>query len=260
MEIFDILEVKEDQAIIKYLLSIVDVQNINSICDYGCGDGRILKKIEKELPFGKRYIGIDNWSNEHNSNKIPDDEEFIKFVDNGSSSIGEFIESNQYDLVYSSFALHHFRFPIKELKRLECLVAPEGYLILVDLYPDYTDAEKIAANVLHFNSQMMNALKGDYHHVPYTKEEIRDLLLSLNLEIVKQKVINVEINKKELADYKLSFPERLKKSADKVFLDNLSDPVLLEVFKSTLQLIRDVINKYGAVPNNLLVTTAKKMN
>ena len=47
MEIFDILEEKEDQAIIKCLMSTVDKQNINSICDYGCCNGRILKKIKK---------------------------------------------------------------------------------------------------------------------------------------------------------------------------------------------------------------------
>ena len=51
MKILDILEEKEDQAIIKYLISMVDKQNINSICDYGCGNGRILKKNKKKGCF-----------------------------------------------------------------------------------------------------------------------------------------------------------------------------------------------------------------
>ncbi len=54
--------------------------------------------------------------------------------------------------------------PIKELKRIERLVAPEGYLILIDMFRDFTDMEKIADNVHFFNSKMMMmALRGDYH-------------------------------------------------------------------------------------------------
>jgi ubiquinone/menaquinone biosynthesis C-methylase UbiE len=262
MEILDILEQKEDQAIIKYLMSTVEKQNINSICDYGCGDGRILKKIKKKLPSRIKYTGIDFWSNKYSKKIMPEDEESINFIDNGSPEIDEFIENNHYDLVFSSFALHHFRLPVKELKRIECLVAPEGYLILIDMFRDFTDVEKIADNVIFFNSKMMmTALRGDYHRIPYTKEETCDLLLALDVEITDQKVVDVEITEKELAEFKTTVPEWYKIKAEKEYQDDVSNnrhPALMDVFKSVQQLSTDLINRYGTTPDSLLVTTAKK--
>jgi ubiquinone/menaquinone biosynthesis C-methylase UbiE len=263
MEILDILEEKEDQAIIKCLMSTVDKQNINSICDYGCGDGRILKKIKKKLPSKIRYTGIDFWSNEYCKKIMPENEESINFIDNGNPEIDEFLENNHYDLVFSSFALHHFRLPVKELKRIEHLVGPEGFLILIDMFRDFTDVEKIADNVYFFNSKMMMmALRGDYHRIPYTKEEICDLLLALDMEITDQKVVDVEVTEKELAEFKTSAPERYKIKAEKEYQDDVSKnrhPALMDVFKSTQQFTTDLINRYGTTPDSLLVTTAKKM-
>lgn len=100
MEILDILEEREDEAIINCLMSLVDQHNIDSICDYGCGDGRILKKIKITLPSGIRYTGIDFWSNEYSKHIMPENEECINFIDNGSPEIDEFIEHNHYGLVF----------------------------------------------------------------------------------------------------------------------------------------------------------------
>jgi len=264
MEIFDILEEKEDQAIIKCIMSTVDKQNINSICDYGCGDGRILKKIKKKLSPKIRYTGIDFWSNEYGKKIMPENEESVNFIDNGGPEIDEFLKNNHYDLVFSSFALHHFRLPIKELKRIEHLVARKGTLILIDMFRDFTDVEKIADNVHFFNSKMMMmALRGDYHHIPYTKEETCDLLLALDMEIIDQKVVDIEITEKELAEFKTSIPEKHKIRAEKEYQDDVSKnrhPALMDVFKSVQQFTADLINRYGTTPDSLLVTTAKKMS
>ena len=263
MKILDILEEKEDQATIKYLISMVDKQNINSICDYGCGNGRILNKIKKRLLFGIKYTGIDFWSHEHCESIMPENEEYINFIDNGIPEIEEFIENNHYGIVFSSFALHHFRLPVKELKRIERLVAPEGYLILIDIFRDYTDVEKIADNVFFFNSKvMMMALRGDYHHIPYTKEETCDLLLALDMEITDQKVVGLETTEKELDEFKTSVPEWYKIKAKNEYQDDVSKnrhPALMDVFESVQQLTTNLINKYGTTPDSLLITTAKKM-
>ncbi|MDY6790412.1 MAG: class I SAM-dependent methyltransferase [Thermodesulfobacteriota bacterium] len=262
MEILDILEEKEDRAIINCLMAAVDKPNIRSICDYGCGDGRVLKKIKKRLPSGIRYTGIDFWSNEYSNHTIPEDEESINFIDNGSPEIDEFLENNHYDLVFSSFALHHFRLPVKELKRMERLVAPEGVLVLIDMFRDYTDIEKIADNVNFFNSKMMMmALRGDYHRIPYTREETCDLLLALDMEITDQKVVAVDITEKELAEFKRLAPEWYKKKAEKEYQDDVSKnrhPAFLDAFRKVQQFTMDLIDRYGTTPDSLLVTTAKK--
>jgi len=195
---------------------------------------------------------------------MPENEESIIFIDNGSPEIDEFIEQNHYGLVFSSFALHHFRLPIKELKRIERLVTPEGTLILIDMYRDFTDMEKIADNVNFFNSKMMMmALRGDYHRIPYTKKETCDLLLALDMEILDQRVVEVEITETELTEFKTSVPKRYKIKAEKEYQDDVSKnrhPALLDVFKSVEQFTTELINRYGTTPDNLLVTTAKKIS
>ncbi len=261
MDIFDRLEEQEDLSIINYMKSLLDIKNINSICDYGCGDGRLLRKIEKVIPAGGKYTGIDNWSDAYASNKIPDDEGFYNFLNNANPDFEKFIEGNQYDLVYSKFALHHFRSPIKELKRLESLTAPGGNIVIIDMYRDCADEKKTVDNVLFFNAQMIRALKGDYHHVPYTKEETCDLLLVMDAEIIDQEVIFIETSEKEKVEYKLAMAEINREMAEKADLEDSSKnghKILMEVLKSTLQYNLDLVNTYGVTPMNVLITTIKK--
>jgi ubiquinone/menaquinone biosynthesis C-methylase UbiE len=264
MEILDIIEEREDQVIIQCLMSAVDKYHITSICDYGCGDGRILKKIKTKLASGIRLAGIDFWSSEYSKNIMPENEESINFIDNGSPGIDEFIERNHFDLVFSSFALHHFRLPIKELKRIERLVAPKGTLILIDMFRDFADVKKIADNAYFFTSKMMMmALRGDYHRIPYTKQETSDLLLALDMEIIDQEIIELEITEKELNEFKTMVPEWYKSKAENEYQDDVSQnrhPALLDVFKSVQQFNTDLMNTYGTTPDNLLITIAKKMS
>ena len=146
---------------------------------------------------------------------------------------------------------------------MEHLVARKGTLIIIDMFRDFTDIEKIADNVNFFNSKMMMmALRGDYHRIPYTKEETCDLLLALDMEITDQKVVEVEITEKELAEFKTSVPEWYKTRAEKEYQHDVSEnrhPALMDVFKAVQQLTTDLINRYGTTPDSLLVTTAKKM-
>ena len=255
--------VKPHDITILFTISILEKFTPGSLFDYGCGDGRVLKKIKKRLPSGIRYTGIDFWSNEYSKRTIPEDEESINFIDNGGPEIDELLENNHYDLVFSSFALHHFRLPVKELKRTERLVAPEGVLVLIDMFRDYTDIEKIADNVNFFNSKMMMmALRGDYHRIPYTREETCDLLLALDMKITDQKVIDVDITEKELAEFKRFAPEWYKKKAEKEYQHDVSKNrhlAFLDVFRTVQQFTTDLIDRYGTTPDSLLVTTAKKM-
>ena len=114
-----------------------------------------------------------------------------------------------------------------------------------------------------FNSKMMMmALRGDYHHIPYTKEETCDLLLALDIEITDQKVVGLETTEKELDEFKTSVPEWYKIKAKNEYQDDVSKnrhPALMDVFESVQQLTTNLINKYGTTQDSLLITTAKKM-
>ncbi len=107
----------------------------------------------------------------------------------------------------------------------------------------------------------MSSIRGDYHRIPYTKEETSDLLLALDVEILDQKEMILELNEKELIEFQTSIPELYKETAEKEFQDESKDrhSTFLDVFNSCQQLTGDLINRYGTTPDNLLVTTTKKL-
>jgi len=261
MEIFEKLEEKEDQLILDFLATILDKNNISSICDYGCGDGRVIKLLKEKYPDTIKYAGIDFWSNEFSSKEIPENEDQINYVDNGSRNIGKFIETNSFDIVFSSYALHHFRLPIKELKRMENLISPNGFLILFDIYKDYTDEKAVADNVFFGHSQIMTAMRGNYHRIPYTEDEVRDLLLALDMKFTEQKILELNLTDKELEQYADAIPVWMKDVAEKkVSEDKLNNvhPDIMDVFKSSKEFTSKLMKRYGSKPNNLLVTVSKK--
>ncbi len=103
MEIFEKLEEKEDQLILDFLATILDKNNISSLCDYGCGDGRLIKLLKDKYPNTIKYTGIDFWSNKFSNKEMPENEDQINFIDNGSVNIDEFIEPHCFDIVFSSY-------------------------------------------------------------------------------------------------------------------------------------------------------------
>jgi len=261
MDIFDILVEKEDQIIMDHLATLINPDHTLSICDYGCGDGRMLKKLCHGFPPGIRYTGIDNWSDETNKSSIPNNEKAILYVDNTQPDYDIFLENHQFNLVYSSYALHHFRYPVQELKRLEKLVAPGGHLVLVDMYRDYTDPEKLAENVILFNAQMTTSFRGGYHRVPFTGKEISDLLLALDMETIEQKVSRLGVTQDELQEYQKAVPLWYTGKLKNEYTDDQEEnrhPAFMDLFESAGKLTGSIIDSYGANPDHLLITTLKK--
>ncbi len=261
MKIFEELEEKEDQLILTFLATILTKNNIKSICDYGCGDGRILKLLKDKYPNTIKYTGIDFWSSEFSNKEMPDSEAQIDFLDNGSPNIGKFLETNCFDIVFSSYALHHFRFPIKELKRMESLISPNGFLVLFGIYRDYTDEKIVADNVFFCHSQMMMAMRGSYHRIPYTKDEISDLFLALDMKFTEQRILKLKLTDKELEQYSDAVPVWMKEVAEKALKEDESKnvhPDIMDVFKSSREYTAKLMKRHGSTPNNLLVTAARK--
>ena len=261
MEIFEKLEEKEDQLILDFLATILDKNNISSICDYGCGDGRIIKLLKDKYPNTIKYTGIDFWSSEFSNKEMPENEDQINFIDNGSPNISKFLETNCFDIVFSSYALHHFRLPIKELKRMEGLINPNGFLILFDIYRDYTDEKTVADNIFFCHSQMMMAMRGSYHRIPYTKDEISDLFLAIDMKFTDQRILEVKLTDKELEQYTDAVPVWMEEVAEKDLKEDESKNIhidIMNVFRSSRRFTAELMKRHGSTPNNLLVTVARK--
>lgn len=261
MKIIDIIETYEDQIILNTVLSLAKKEKINSICDYGCGDGRILRSIKKQVSEGKTLTGIDIWSNPESEKEKPLDEG-INYIDGLSDGFDDFVEKKLFDLVLSTFTLHHFRLPVKEISRMCSLLKPGGYLVMIDMFRDYTDMNKVADNVFFYTSQMMMmAIKGKFHRAPYTLPETSDLLSNQNLEIISQDIVKIGLTSTEVEQFENEIVEmrssRLKQIREEDE-EKGAHSAILDSYEHISYMTESLFDKYGTSPDDLLVTIAQK--
>ena len=262
MEIIEILEAKEDSIIMSHLSESIAQHKVTSICDYGCGDGRLLGKLHERFPDLVNLAGIDSWSDETCIREKPV-EGTIEYIDNTSEEFIGFLHKSSFDLVFSTFALHHFQFPMQELKRMEALLAPGGELVLIDMYRDYRDVESIVDNVSFYNNQMLiSSLKGLFHRIPYTREEVADLLLALDVVLIDQSIADLDLTEEEVKLFKSEMPKRREASAREQRLKDQQsglNPVFLDVQERIHQMVAEFCQKYETKPDDLLITRARKV-
>ena len=100
--------------ILSKILPIITSNNYKTICDYGCGNGEILEKLQKEIP-NLNLFGIDYF--EKYKIKKPQNS-IVKYVDRGNKKFPDLQKENKFDMIFSSFALHHFQYPVSEIQLL----------------------------------------------------------------------------------------------------------------------------------------------
>ncbi len=181
--------------ILTKLMPMIETYKIKNICDYGCGDGELLEKLntqKKDLSL----TGIDYFSKFGDKNP-QNNKSDISYIDRESAEYEKLSELNKFDMVLSTFALHHFQYPIGELQLLTDLVKSGGYLVFVDLVFQTDNQAKIAKNISSYIEEMGLAIKGHYHRHHYTLEEVKDLIKAIPVEIVTAEEITNELTEEE---------------------------------------------------------------
>lgn len=204
------------------IFEIIEKYNITSIIDYGCGTGERLHKIRKNSSKDLELFGVDVFGRWEDVDKVLLNGDSIKFIDRDSVDFDMFFSSKKCDLVITTFALHHFRYPVKELKMIESLLAPNGYLFIGDMSicnrPEYVN-ENISICVGDFLSSM----RGVYHRRNYTLEEAQDIIQAIDVNLVESRFYEIEQDEKQLV---IDSTNRSKK------LENLINRMDLEKYPS----------------------------
>ncbi len=211
MSILDKYKSRCDEVIFAELCNFIKKHNVKTICDYGCGDGELLNKLITEYPETLSCVGVDCWNIYGDESPKPSDTKSIQYLDNSIASFKNDMEEKGFDLVISTFALHHFKLPIGELRKIESFANTNGYIFLVDMMTKYED-EFITTNILWLHDYAYLNLINEYHGVPYTKEQMKDLAGALDCDLVEIKEMDFDFTQEDEREFSDYFLENSKKA------------------------------------------------
>lgn len=189
-----------DNFINRKLMDLIKGQRIGSICDYGCGSGELLRRLRERVSPECRLVGVDyflRWPVDSRPGLV----DGVQFIDRESDEFKALLTTNRpdekFDLVISSFALHHFRLPVTEMGNLRALSASQGRLLVIDFgFENKSDSETVK-NITSFAGEMLAAFRGKFHRHHYTLEEALDLFKAIPVQIIDSGEVRLAISDDE---------------------------------------------------------------
>ena len=241
-----------NKFILSKILPIISKNKCITICDYGCGNGELLEKLQKENQ-NLNLFGIDYF----NKFKIETPKNTtVKYVDRENDEFPKLQKDNKFDMIISTFALHHFQYPVSEIQLLSDLIKPNGFLIFIDFVFQNDSRSKITKNISSFIEEMGASIKGQYHRHHYTLAEAKDLLKAIPSEICEAfEEINElsEDDKKENSEHKLKRNSIIQKN-----IKEKAPDFWKEVWIPFFEQERILIEKNGIDYSSLFLIYAKR--
>lgn len=230
------------EHITKKVIELCKLHDIKSICDYGCGDGKLLSSLREHLE-NVRLIGVDCFDELEKLGQEKPTFDGIDFFDRDSAEFSKWIEGNQVDLVISLHALHHYEHPIQELKNIKKLLSLSGLLYAVD-FNFNVDDDFVKNSMNSLISESVAALARRYHRHPFTEKQAEDLLSAVFDNITSEDIFTIHDSKEDSFKYQKQNQERCIK-----FLDFIREKMenkfkldyLERIVEFQLQMSKDVL-------------------
>ncbi len=184
---------------------IIKSKKIKTVCDYGCGNGEFLDSLQKENPE-VRFVGIDYFSK---YDIIVIDNRNIEFLD--KDIFDKNPEGYHFDMIVSTFALHHFQYPITEINKMCSSLLTNGYFLLIDHLFITSTRAKISKAISSFVGEIQSAVKGSYHRHHYTIDEVKDLFQAIPVKIESISLLNDPLSEEEINEDQSFFLEKNRK-------------------------------------------------
>ncbi len=176
------------ETLCKRILNVINEHGLRSVCDYGCGDGELLDYLKSENPELELY-GIEYFA----KLKMEDESDNYTRIDRDGDAFQELVGSRKFDLVVSTHALHHFQYPVKELRMIAGMIRPGGFFDMFDHCFDRDSQPGYARSLSSLIGEVTSALRGMYHRHHYTLEEASDLMLAISGEVVLQEAFRLDV-------------------------------------------------------------------
>lgn len=153
-------------------IKYINLNGIPNILDFGCGNGRKIKKIKSFIKLRTRIFGTDinTWGNYDNNRKF---DFTFKFIKTNPYNIP--FPNNYFDCITCILTLHHIKDLITTLNEINRILKNDGFVVLYehDVWDDY---DNIIINLQHDIYKYIYSEKNDYYSKYYNFYEW-DLIL-----------------------------------------------------------------------------------
>ena len=238
------------QQITQICTQLITENNVKTVLDYGCGKGHLLELIQKENPDIMLY-GTDYFK----KNGIqPVNNPSIQFIDR--EDIDNSFSNHSFDLIVSTFALHHFQYPVSELQKIYAFLTNNGHFIMFDHQIVLDSHAKIVKTVSSLIGEIEGCLKKSYHRHHYTIEEAKDLFKAIPVNIEAVVELKDQISTEEMLEDQQEKLERNRKIQQMVS-QNSSD-FMKSIWLPLYQLEEKLIESYQIDFTDVFYILAKK--
>ncbi len=217
----------QDEQHLKRILAFLPLKGNMKILDLGVGSGYMSFPIAKKWP-GISIIGLDIVEKALEINCIKAREEKITNISFITYNGIDFpFAENEFDMVISRYALHHFPDIQKSISEVSRVIKPEGFLFISDPTPNANDTSRFVDEYMQ--------LKKDGHIKFYTKDEWKQICERNGLRFKDSFDSAIRFPKEKDTAY--GFDELLKKH-DKSVIESYE----LEVFENEIYVTEQVNN------------------
>ena len=241
--------------ILKKINILIEKYTIKSICDYGCGTGGLIDQLAKKLNKPIKFTGIEFFTL-YSEEKRPQNRKNIKFIDKASDAFKTLLScKDKYDLIITSFTLHHFKYPIAEIQTINKLLTKDGIIYLLDHSFVNETEENLVTNISSFTDEIIKSFIDQFHRHFYTLDEVLDLFKCINVKILESNNIKDSIQKIEIDKYTKHHLEHIEKKIK--FIKNIDKTILRNYFEKLACIEKELVKKYKIDYSNYIEIIAK---
>lgn len=216
-----------DEQHLESILAFLPLTNGMKILDLGIGSGYLSFPIAQKFP-AVTIIGLDIVEKALVANRIRAMKENIKNIGFVTYDGCDFpFEDNEFDMVVTRYALHHFPDIQKSISEVSRVIKPGGFLFISDPTPNDNDVNRFVDDYMQ--------LKKDGHIKFYTKKEWEQICGKAGLQVVRFFDSSIRFPRKK--DTAFGFDELVKKH-DK----NIIESYKLEILGNEIYLTERVNN------------------
>ena len=217
----------QDEQHLNAILEFLPIKTGMKILDLGTGSGYLSFSIAK-IHTENIVIGLDIVERALEANRIKAEKESIRNISfTNYDGIYFPFAVNEFDMVVSRYALHHFPDIQKSISEVSRVIKQGGYLFLSDPAPNANDTDRFVDEYMQ--------LKKDGHIKFYTKDEWKKICEKAGLRYVKSFDSSIRFPKKKDTAY--GFEEVLKKYPKSVI-----DSYDLEILEDEIYITEQVNN------------------
>ena len=195
--------------------------DVRSLCDIGCGGAFLLSELRSIVSSDVQLTGIDF------KTQLPNEETRLRlkpitFVGRETDDFQALYskklrKSEGFNLIVSTMALHHFRYPLSELGTIAKLTKPGGYVWIYDFsFQIKSETDFLRASLSLMDEAFANLI-GEFHRHHFTLAEALDLIKEETWEIIEAKEFRLMLEKDEAADESQRMLQTCKKKLSRFY-------------------------------------------